>query len=148
MKKSSISEDARRKREDKSVSIRKNKRKQHLLKRRNMSATPKSVGAAPGAPAPASVGDLPSIAQMILTCPAEQRFQLTQKVRKMLSQEESPPVQPIINAGLVPRLVQLLKFIKEPKAQFEAAWALTNIASTEHTRVIVDSGASKMIILF
>lgn len=144
MKKGITHEEARRKREDKSVSIRKNKRKQHLLKRRNMSATPKSIGSAPAAPA--SLGDLPGIARVILTCPADQRFKLTQQIRKMLSQEESPPVEPIIKAGLVPRLVQLLKFIKEPKTQFEAAWALTNIASTQHTRVIIDSGASDYLI--
>jgi len=146
MKKGITAEEARRKREDRSVSIRKNKRKQHLLKRRNMSATPKSVGTAPGPAGPTSIGDLPSIARVILTCTPEKRFQLTQTIRKFLSKEEEPPVQPIINAGLVPRLVQLLKFIKEPKTQFEAAWALTNIASTEYTRVIVESGASDYLI--
>ena len=37
--------------------------------------------------------------------------------------------------------MQLLGAVENPKLQFEAAWALTNIASTEHTRVVVDHNA-------
>ena len=37
--------------------------------------------------------------------------------------------------------MQLLGAVENPKLQFEAAWALTNIASTEHTRVVVEHNA-------
>lgn len=144
-KKGIKAEDSRRKREDKSIAIRKNKRKEQLLKRRNMASTPAASDVTSAAPA-GQVGDLPTIARTIMSAQPADRFAMTQRVRRMLSKEEAPPVQPVIDAGLVPILVQFLKLIQEPKTQFEAAWALTNIASTEHTRIIVTSGALEYLV--
>jgi len=51
-----------------------------------------------------------------------------------------PPVVPVLQSGILPRLVQLLS-CGDAKVMFEAAWAVTNIASTEHTQTVVDAGA-------
>ena len=61
----------------------------------------------------------------------------------MLCTERSPPIEEVIKAGVVGRFVQFLQRTDFPQLQFEAAWALTNIASgtSDHTRVIIDSGA-------
>ena len=49
----------------------------------------------------------------------------------------------MINAGCLPYLVQCLGADDNPKLQFEAAWALTNVASGEsrHTNELVKCGA-------
>jgi importin subunit alpha-1 len=49
-------------------------------------------------------------------------------------------VQDVLQLGLLPRLVELLT-AEDVKLQFESAWAITNIASTEATRAVVSSGA-------
>jgi len=66
----------------------------------------------------------------------------TTQIRKLLSIERNPPINEVIASGVIPRLVQFLAE-GQSKLQFEAAWALTNIASgsTEQTKTVVDSNA-------
>jgi importin subunit alpha-6/7 len=66
----------------------------------------------------------------------------------MLSVERDPPIQQCIDAGLVPAFINYLQAHEYPKLQFEAAWALTNIASgsTEQTHFVIRSGAVPLLI--
>ena len=89
----------------------------------------------------------------------EKNYEATQSARKMLSRERNPPIDDVINvsinrsnsletntviqSGILPRLVQFLSRDSNRKLQFEAAWALTNIASgaSNQTRSVVENGA-------
>jgi importin subunit alpha-1 len=61
--------------------------------------------------------------------------------RKVLAREKSPPIGAAITTGAVPLLAKLLENDDTPVTQFEAAWALGNIASgtTDHAACIVNT---------
>ncbi len=63
-------------------------------------------------------------------------------IRDLMSIDESPPTNELIQAGAVPALVDALK-LGDENIQLEAAWSLTNIASgrSEHTASVVAAGA-------
>lgn len=81
--------------------------------------------------------------QAILGSDPDAQLKAVQQFRRLLSIERNPPIQQVIEAGVVPVFVHFLQRNDSPNLQFEAAWALTNIASgtSEHTRVVIDAGA-------
>jgi importin subunit alpha-6/7 len=91
---------------------------------------------------------LPLLVQGINTGSAEHQTECVTLLRKLLSVEKNPPIQSIVNTGVVGRLVQFLQHQHNPKLQFESAWALTNIASgtTENTQTVIDHGAVPIFI--
>jgi len=152
---------ARSRRQQTTVQIRKQKREQGLAKRRNSTVINNFVNAAeapaaPGAEASGSssssamaptVENIPALIAAVNAADGHMQTEGVRAFRKMLSVEQSPPVQAVIDCGVLPRLVSFLVPDADPKTQFEAAWALTNIASTEHTEVVVRVGAVPGLVL-
>ena len=73
-------------------------------------------------------------------------FECTQKIRELLSLSKEPeaPIKDVVDSGVVPRIIQFLRWKQCPELQFEAMWVLTNIASSdrpEFTAKVVRDGA-------
>ncbi|CAH9073903.1 unnamed protein product [Cuscuta epithymum] len=135
-------EEGRRRREDTMVEIRKNRREESLQKKRREGLQANQQFDLP-AHSEKKLDALPAMVAGVLSNEGNLQLESTTQFRKLLSIERSPPIDEVIQAGVVPRLVQFLARDDFPQLQFEAAWALTNIASgtSEHTRVVIDSGA-------
>jgi len=147
------------KRRDKIDGIRKNKRKESLRKRRAIKTNnlfADGDGVSTGSAAAASAADRPEYAPQLSNLPAMVKgcrstdvatvHAACKGVRRLLSRPEDPPVQAVIDAGLMPRLVDLLGWHAHPRVMFESAWALTNVGSTEFTPAVVEPGTAKTFI--
>jgi importin subunit alpha-1/8 len=122
--------------------LRKNKKDDQLLKRRNIEIQE------PTSPLQESNGQSPttclSIEEIMVAIKnPSMQFNAVQSIRKMLSRERNPPIDIVIEQGLVPVLIHFLNDSNNHGIQFEAAWALTNIASgtSEQTKTVIASGA-------
>ncbi|XP_047434662.1 importin subunit alpha-8 [Mugil cephalus] len=137
----------REKRISECVELRKAHKNENFLKRRNitLSSLPDEEALSPDYISMDKVTALP-IEEIIKNVNSECReaqIRGCQAARKLLSQERNPPLKEIIDAGLLARFVSFLCMDDEPTLQFEAAWALTNIASgtSWHTQQVVEHGA-------
>ncbi|XP_040836347.1 importin subunit alpha-8 [Ochotona curzoniae] len=130
-----------------SLELRKARKDEQALKRRNITNFPPGPASEKPAKEVRISLNLDEIVRGVNSSDPDLCFQATLAVRKMLSQERNPPLKMIIDMGLIPRLVAFLRS-SLPVLQFEAAWALTNIASgtSEQTRAVVDAGAIQPLI--
>lgn len=94
------------------------------------------------------LSELPKLVEIMKSTDPLSQLEATTQIRKLLSIERNPPIQAVIDAGVVPRLVEFLTYTHNPQLQFESLWALTNIASgtSKHTKVVIDSGAVRIFI--
>lgn len=140
---SKSTQEMRTRRHEVTVELRKNKKEDQMFKRRNIndddiiSPLKEYNGQSP------SQLTVDEIVMAMNSTDPDRQFNGTQAARKMLSRERNPPIDLMIGNGIVPICVRFLEKFDNPLLQFEAAWALTNIASgtTEQTRTVIDSNA-------
>ena len=164
LKKGIDAEETRRRREDLSVQLRKDKRDENLQKKRLVKGgSPTqldSLDHAALASAEARTAQLrmeiaerlrqlPQLVEAVHSHDPQRQLEAVIAFRKLLSIERNPPIDDVIASGVVPRLVQFLMAAENPPLQFEAAWALTNVASgtTKHTQKVIECGAVDIFVM-
>uniref|UniRef100_A0A3B3SSI6 Importin subunit alpha n=1 Tax=Paramormyrops kingsleyae TaxID=1676925 RepID=A0A3B3SSI6_9TELE len=132
-------ETMRRHRNEVTVELRKNKRDEHLLKKRNV---PQEEGLE-DSDVDADFKGVSLKSANATSDNAVVQLSAVQAARKLLSSDRNPPIDDLIKSGILPILVKCLERDDNPSLQFEAAWALTNIASgtSAQTQAVVKSNA-------
>ncbi|KAK1445192.1 importin subunit alpha [Babesia gibsoni] len=168
-----IFDDPRRKREDLQAQIRKQTRDRHFQRHRGDGAAPgeeslqheldptllpEGQTTVPGSqdvdsetlanPASWTPSVLAPYVAGIRSNDYETQLMCTKHFRRLLSLEVDPPIEEIVNTGVVPVFIEFLGRFDAPELQFEAAWAITNVASgnRQQTKVATDNGAVPKLI--
>ena len=115
----------REKSEKRYEDLRKAQRQDQSLKRRYQPS--------PSEPAPE---DLPTIQQSIQRGGDSDLLSAATNLRKLLANPVNPPIQQVIDDGRVPALLAWMQRTDLPKLQFEACWAVINIASGAHAHAV------------
>ncbi|KAH8287859.1 hypothetical protein KR018_003147 [Drosophila ironensis] len=136
-------QESRMRRHEVTIELRKSKKEDQIFKRRNineedLTSPLKELNGQ--SPVQLSVDEI--VAAMNSEDP-ERQFLGMQSARKMLSRERNPPIDLMIGHGIVPICIRFLQNNANTMLQFEAAWALTNIASgtSDQTRCVIEHNA-------
>lgn len=132
----------RRRRNEVTVELRKNKREETLQKRRNVPVTD-STDEDDTDRSLSNIKLEELVAQAAVVDNPGLQLMAVQTARKLLSSDRNPPIDALIASGILPILIHCLECHDNPALQFEAAWALTNIASgtSTQTNKVVHAGA-------
>mmetsp|Transcript_66983 Transcript_66983/g.187211 ORF Transcript_66983/g.187211 Transcript_66983/m.187211 type:complete len:629 (+) Transcript_66983:115-2001(+) len=93
------------------------------------------------------VEQLDVVKRMLFCAVDSKHFEGAKVLRKLLSTDE-PPIDAVIALDVLPRLVEFSAEARSPGLQFEAMWALTNVASgtAEHTGAVVAANAVPVMV--
>ena len=142
--------DARRRREDEALQIRKREKEEQMSRRRKLVELSSDI---PGNRiclnnVSISTENIPKFAACLNDQDPLVVAEATIALRKILSVDRNPPIAEVLNAGVLPRLKELLADKTRPNIQLEACWALTNIASgsPDQTQAVVESGVVPLFV--
>jgi hypothetical protein len=93
-------------------------------------------------------GDLAAMRAELESTDAAVATAAAKDIRSLVAKDTHPSIQDVIDAGCIPPLVAALRRDDAPSLQFEAEWALTNVASgtTSQTAAVVDAGAIRELV--
>lgn len=137
--------ESRRRREQQTISIRKEKKEENLSKRRNLASLSQETETEAididSIKSSYTVSDIPNLFIGLQCNDIQTQLTSIRGFRKLLSVSQNAPIQECIDISAIPYFVNCLQRMDSPSIQYEAAWALTNIASTNFTSIVVESGA-------
>jgi importin subunit alpha-6/7 len=142
-------DDIKRRKEETEVELRKSKRADLVTKRRNLEQTEKQwVKINELFRQNYTIKDLPELLTAMKSNQDDQSLLAAQGFRKVLSLEHDPPIQDLIDAGILPYLIEWIQKFDFPQLQYESSWTITNIASGthHHCQVIVEKGCVPLLI--
>ncbi|KAL2490428.1 Importin subunit alpha-1 [Abeliophyllum distichum] len=127
------------------VEIRKNRREESLQKKRREGVQGNQQFAVPVEATTVidkkvQLENLPAMVAGVWTDDSIRQLEATTQFRKLLSIERSPPIQEVIQAGVVPRFVEFLAREDVPQLQLGPSQILPS-GTSEHTKVVIDHGA-------
>lgn len=139
-------DELRRRREEAQVEIRRQKREENLSKRRTnvpgLNEEDEEKPTLVTASEDEFLTMFPKYIEDINSDDPARWKEATIAIRRALSSEGNPPVQAVVDSGVVPRIIEFMK-TDDVDLVFEAAWSLTNIASgnTHQTATLIEHGA-------
>jgi hypothetical protein len=143
-------EDTRRRREEEAVQIRKKEKEEQMARRRKLVELSSDITGNKVCldNLPLSAKSIPKFAEYLNSADPMTVAEAAIAIRKILSVDRNPPIAEVINAGVLPRLKELLADSNRPNIQLEACWSLTNIASgtPDQTQAVVDSGVVPLFV--
>ncbi|KAG7364700.1 Armadillo-type fold [Nitzschia inconspicua] len=96
----------------------------------------------------ATVADIPQLATVITGSQSTvlDKLEATKCLRRLLCKERNPPVNDILNCGVLPHLVYNLTADPEDYSLiFETAWVLTNVATTNTKEILAEGAAGPLV---
>ncbi|GCB65065.1 hypothetical protein scyTo_0014848 [Scyliorhinus torazame] len=139
-------ETVRRQQNEIVVELRKIKRDEHYLKRRNVLVGNEETD--PDGEVKVHNVSLEEIVKNATNENQEIQLRGVQAARELVSSDYAPPIGDLVNSGIFPILIHCLEQDHNHQLQLEAVWALANIAygPSEHTDAVIKSNAVPLLL--